>query len=446
MGKKHVDKTSASRSKRQKLTDTEFWKEKGRRLWNYRCHGKPDDYSTNDTRRITVVCEKCGKKIQKRVDVWVSGKTLCLDCARAVAEEKREAEARSKREAPFARDGAESHPTFWNTYPMFVLRYWDWKRNERMPWEVGNSSASIVHAKCPVCGKTYSLKASSVWRGLKSKAGIARCSDCGHRRLEVGAERGRINTSRNLAEARPDVVAHWAWEENGELRPDQFTVGSAEVVFWVYDNGEVVKRQIRCRTNAAQPDWSRPRKYYPGRGRGKTVADYPELVEEFDDRNEGSPEDYSYGSARRVLWRCKRCSYQWDSQVKSRTILESGCPRCAQSGVSTGEAHVRKALELLCLDYRTEHRFKDCRYLAPLPFDFVIFLPGTQKVFLAIEFQGRQHYEEIEIWGGKEGYEKRQLCDQIKRDWCEEHGVRLLEIPHTVDNFMDVAQTICRAL
>lgn len=446
MGKKHVDKTSVGRSKRQKLTETEFWKEKGQRLWNSRCHGNPKDYSPTDKRRITVICEECGKKVQKQVYRWVSGQTYCHDCAREAAEKKRQAEEKRRKDAAFVGGKEGRRPTFWNTFPMFVIRHWDWTQNEMMPWEIGRASAKIVHATCPVCGKTYARQAKGVWHSLSNKTGVARCPQCARR--QVGTVREQGAATKNLAEARPDVAAHWALEENGDLRPEQFGVTSKEAVYWIYDNGVVAKRRICDRTHYDRPDWSRPGELSSSRNsksKGKTLADYPNLVEEFDDCNEGKPEDYTYGTARRVFWKCKRCGYRWDSQTKSRTILGSGCPRCAQAGISSGETHVRKALELLRLDYRTEHRFEDCRYIIPLPFDFVIFLPGTQKVFLAIEFQGRQHYEEIEIWGGKEGYEKRLLCDQIKRDWCEKNGVRLLEIPYTVDSLEEVMRWICWA-
>lgn len=47
---------------------------------------------------------------------------------------------------------------------------------------------------------------------------------------------------------------------------------------------------------------------------------------------------------------------------------------------------------------------------------------------IAIEYQGIQHFEEIEIFGGKEGLTKAQLNDQIKRDKCIKNGCILLEV------------------
>jgi hypothetical protein len=51
---------------------------------------------------------------------------------------------------------------------------------------------------------------------------------------------------------------------------------------------------------------------------------------------------------------------------------------------------------------------------------------------IAIEYQGIQHFEEIEIFGGKEALAKAQLNDQIKRDKCNKHDCILIEIlPNT---------------
>lgn len=42
-----------------------------------------------------------------------------------------------------------------------------------------------------------------------------------------------------------------------------------------------------------------------------------------------------------------------------------------------------------------------------------------------IEFQGRQHYEEIKMYGGLKPIQHR---DQIKRDYCKANNIPLLEI------------------
>ncbi len=55
----------------------------------------------------------------------------------------------------------------------------------------------------------------------------------------------------------------------------------------------------------------------------------PQLKDEWDyDLNEIKPEYYSYGSGKKVYWRCKRCGHIWTAKIFHRKN-GSGCPRCA---------------------------------------------------------------------------------------------------------------------
>lgn len=45
---------------------------------------------------------------------------------------------------------------------------------------------------------------------------------------------------------------------------------------------------------------------------------------------------------------------------------------------------------------------------------------------VGIEYQGIQHYEPVDHWGGEEGLEKRQERDDKKKRLCKEHGIELV--------------------
>lgn len=47
---------------------------------------------------------------------------------------------------------------------------------------------------------------------------------------------------------------------------------------------------------------------------------------------------------------------------------------------------------------------------------------------VGIEYQGEQHYNAVEHWGGEEALRERQERDQQKRELCDEHEVQLVEI------------------
>lgn len=65
------------------------------------------------------------------------------------------------------------------------------------------------------------------------------------------------------------------------------------------------------------------------------------------------------------------------------------------------------------------------------------FLPRFK---LAVEVQGRQHYEYVPHFHGethKFGFIKSQKRDQLKRQWCELNNITLIELPYseTIDEW-----------
>ena len=52
-----------------------------------------------------------------------------------------------------------------------------------------------------------------------------------------------------------------------------------------------------------------------------------------------------------------------------------------------------------------------------------IFIPSLS---LGIEYQGQQHYEAIEFFGGKEAFEKTLERDKKKKRLCKKNSVRLI--------------------
>jgi very-short-patch-repair endonuclease len=104
----------------------------------------------------------------------------------------------------------------------------------------------------------------------------------------------------------------------------------------------------------------------------------------------------------------------------------SVCPRCPDSGGSKGLRHVLSLLNDLGVSYRREVSFPDLRRKNPLRFDIYI-----EEIKLLIEYDGGQHFYEVEIWGGEEGFEERQLHDIMKDGYCISSGYSLWRIPYT---------------
>jgi Rad3-related DNA helicase len=83
-----------------------------------------------------------------------------------------------------------------------------------------------------------------------------------------------------------------------------------------------------------------------------------------------------------------------------------------------------------------------CKRTFILPFDFYLpdfYLPDFN---LLIEYQGRQHYEKIDFFEGKYGLKYRQENDRIKREFCYNNKINLLEIKYTDDIFEKLQEVL----
>ena len=48
-----------------------------------------------------------------------------------------------------------------------------------------------------------------------------------------------------------------------------------------------------------------------------------------------------------------------------------------------------------------------------------------------IEYDGQQHFESVEYFGGEEQLKIQQKRDTYKNQWCKENNIPLIRIPYT---------------
>lgn len=99
-------------------------------------------------------------------------------------------------------------------------------------------------------------------------------------------------------------------------------------------------------------------------------------------------------------------------------LMGEGCPKCNSSKL---EEEIRLFLKDNKINFEEQKTFDWLVSEGHMFLDF--YLP---KYNIAIECQGKQHFVENKFFGGKIGFEKRVELDNIKKQLCEEHGVRLL--------------------
>ena len=113
------------------------------------------------------------------------------------------------------------------------------------------------------------------------------------------------------------------------------------------------------------------------------------------------------------------------SQVSSNHLYGIGCTYCRES---KGERDIGQFLEQNNIRFIRQYKFDDCRNILLLSFDF--YLP---ELNICIEYDGRQHYEAIPLFGGIETLNKQIINDNIKTQYCLDNGIKLIRIKYDED-------------
>lgn len=100
-----------------------------------------------------------------------------------------------------------------------------------------------------------------------------------------------------------------------------------------------------------------------------------------------------------------------------------GCPKCGATFCNTEIGVLEKLKEVFPgLEYQKKFEFLKVKNV-PQRIDF--YLPDRK---IAIEYQGRQHFQPVGIFGGDDAYEKTKERDIRKYKLCIEHGIKMYYI------------------
>lgn len=107
-------------------------------------------------------------------------------------------------------------------------------------------------------------------------------------------------------------------------------------------------------------------------------------------------------------------------QNLSNHITGSGCPDCNNS---KGENKVKEILIKNKINFIQQKKFENLKDITLLKCDFYI-----KKYNCVIEFNGRQHYEIVNKFGGEKGFNETIKRDEIKKKFFIENNINYLEI------------------
>lgn len=113
-------------------------------------------------------------------------------------------------------------------------------------------------------------------------------------------------------------------------------------------------------------------------------------------------------------------------QTPNSHLQGSGCPHCI---MSYGEEKVSEILNNYNIQFISQYEIANSNLFCKNKKLFVdFFLPTSNTI---IEYNGQQHYEAIDYFGGQERFERQEERDNAVRQYCKEHKIKLIEIPYT---------------
>lgn len=130
-----------------------------------------------------------------------------------------------------------------------------------------------------------------------------------------------------------------------------------------------------------------------------------------------------------------KCRYHGEfNQNPSNHLSGQGCSICNSS---KGESKIRQYLDTNDIKYEEQKKFDDCKSKRHLPFDFYL-----NDYNLLIEFNGRQHYDNIEYF--KNSLVDVQTRDKIKLKFTKKYHFNYLIIKY--DKIDNISKIITRKI
>lgn len=134
----------------------------------------------------------------------------------------------------------------------------------------------------------------------------------------------------------------------------------------------------------------------------------------------------------KILCRCKIDNHEFYA-LPSSLLAGHGCPVC---NTPKGEKIIKEFLDKNRINYSIQKKYDQLLGVngGMLSYDF--YLPQYN---LLIEFQGLQHEQPVEYFGGEEQLKIQQEHDRRKREYAKLHNINLLEIwYYDIDNIESI--------
>ncbi|BEH88367.1 hypothetical protein [Klebsiella phage phiKp_21] len=153
-------------------------------------------------------------------------------------------------------------------------------------------------------------------------------------------------------------------------------------------------------------------------------------------------ENYDFSSHEYINRKTKsvvKCEYKHTFEATPSSLLSKrGCPICAlRTTTSKAMYDIIDILNKNKIEFIREKTFDNCKNVHKLPFD--LYLPTYNII---IEYDGKQHFEIFEHWGGEKKFNQRQTNDKIKTEYCISNNITLFRIRYDEDHIQYMSNII----
>ena len=264
----------------------------------------------------------------------------------------------------------------------------------------------------------------------------------------------------DLQTVNPELARQWHPTKNGDLKPTQVTANSNKMAWWTlsYDvpldypvkhlRGKHFDFEWQAKVHDRNKGYGCP--YLNGRAVWEGFNDLqtvnPELAAQWHPTKNGNlkPTQVPTGSGRKVWWllpyddpKIEKCfNLEWLATINHRNN-GSGCPYLI---TYKGEEYIKQYLQNNNISFNVQQKFSNLLGTGSgqLSYDFSI--PNEKYGYVLIEYNGIQHYEANDYFGGEEKFKIQKEHDKRKRDYAKKHGYKLITVKYTYDTYESVEE------
>lgn len=365
---------------------------------------KVEDLTNGSNKKVQCICDYCGSTVEIPYNKYLmqtNNKTEKYACKQCIHKKIKD-----------LNNGIHPNSEKFkgqNNIPIEeVIRIVESKNNNKLlnPEDYINVKENNLRIVCGSCGKEFITSLASI------KISGGRCKDCGFR---IGGQVAVFDCK--YVEEYINSI-----NNNKLLNPNDYINSNVKNLNIKCGNcGKIYTTSFSKYKNANQtvcPSCSHKQRGIENR---LPIDVVKEIIDNVNNNILLNPEEYVGNSVRNLKIKCGECGQIFTTSLVN---YQSGTVRCSTCSKkkTRGERTIENYFVASDIKYEYQKKFVDCKDRRSLPFDF--YLPSRN---ICVEFDGRQHFEPV---FGQDSFEKTQLHDQIKNDYCEHNDIKLIRIPY----------------